>query len=298
MTSRARGPQPPILIIGMHRSGTSLLTRLLESLGLFVGWRLAANHEASWFNKHNSWLLASAGGRWDTPTAIDHLLADEAGVELALDYLRGRLASPLTLEFLGPRRYLRYRSLFSLTEPWGWKDPRTTITLPLWLALFPDARVLHLIRNGVDVAASLHRRQLQGRAEGKRNFERHRQARRLLAKNGWFGTSPRAASRSRAFQLWEEYLTYAERFTAGLDERLLETRYETLLQDPQQELDRILAFCDLEPEPGRLAAARNAIRPDRASSFRHEPVLMDLWQEVRTSPWMARHGYDHLPVSS
>ncbi|MEM7357105.1 MAG: sulfotransferase [Acidobacteriota bacterium] len=288
---------PPILIIGMHRSGTSLLARLLESLGLFVGWRLAANHEASYFNKHNSWLLSSAGGRWDTPRAIDHLLADEAGVDLALDYLEGRLTSPLTLEFLGARRYLRYRSLRSITEPWGWKDPRTTITLPLWLRLFPHAKVLHLVRNGVDVAASLHRRQLNGRQLGQRNLEHHRRLSQIVAKQGWFGTSPRVASRSAAFQLWEEYLEYAERFTADLGERLLLARYENLLRNPAAELRRIVTFCGLQPEPDRLNAAQETIDPERASPFRHEPELMDLWHDVRSSPWMERHGYDQVPAS-
>ncbi|MBW1793701.1 MAG: sulfotransferase [Deltaproteobacteria bacterium] len=41
---------------------------------------------------------------------------------------------------------------------WGWKDPRTTLTLPLWLKLFPKARIIHVIRNGIDSALSLWRR--------------------------------------------------------------------------------------------------------------------------------------------
>ncbi|MCS5697200.1 sulfotransferase [Desulfofundulus thermocisternus] len=34
--------RPPIIIIGMHRSGTNMLTRMLEELGLFVGERKKA----------------------------------------------------------------------------------------------------------------------------------------------------------------------------------------------------------------------------------------------------------------
>ena len=26
--------------------------------------------------------------------------------------------------------------------PWGWKDPRNSITLPLWLRLYPEAKII------------------------------------------------------------------------------------------------------------------------------------------------------------
>ncbi|MEM7585726.1 MAG: sulfotransferase [Acidobacteriota bacterium] len=288
--------RPPVIILGMHRSGTSLLARLLEKQGLFVGWKLAANHEASYFNKRNSWLLASAGGRWDTPAAFDHVLDDHAGLALATDYLRQGLSALPIVEFLGPRRYLSYRSLLAVREPWGWKDPRTTVTLPIWLALFPEARLVHMVRNGVDVAQSLTKRQGAGRELGRQNLERHPKLIQLLPKKGWFGTSPRAASRESAFQIWEEYLAYAERFTAGMGERLLELRYEELLASPQREMERLLDFCGLSPDPETLAASLSGIDADRAYSFRHDRELRELWQARRESPWMIRYGYDSVNV--
>ena len=44
------GGRPPIVIIGMHRSGTSIVTRMLEQLGLFVGKKKDMNHEALFFS--------------------------------------------------------------------------------------------------------------------------------------------------------------------------------------------------------------------------------------------------------
>ena len=41
------------------------------------------------------------------------------------------------------------RGYRSTRAPWGWKDPRNSITLPLWQAIYPDARVL-VIRKEVD----------------------------------------------------------------------------------------------------------------------------------------------------
>lgn len=285
---------PPILLIGMHRSGTSLLARMLEDLGMFMGWRLAANHEASFFNGLNAWLLSSAGGRWDTPLASDYLRADPVGRDLAVAYLRDRLAAPPALEFLGPGRYLRHGSLFGLQEPWGFKDPRTTVLLDLWLEVFPEAKVLHLVRNGVDVADSLVRRQRGGLELGRRHFEKYRRLFRWRAKQGWFGTSPRVLHLEEAFRLWEEYLELADRLTEGLGDALLEARYETLLANPSTEIERILAFCHLEPDPELLATTLQGVRTDRAFGFLQKEETRLFWQKVRGSRWMRHWGYESL----
>lgn len=48
---------PPVIIIGMHRSGTSLVARLLDVLGLFLGKYKDENHEARLFISINDWFL-------------------------------------------------------------------------------------------------------------------------------------------------------------------------------------------------------------------------------------------------
>jgi hypothetical protein len=270
---------------------------MLDDMGLFVGWKLAPNHEASFFNALNAWLLSSAGGRWDTPRPMEYLLADESGRSLALDYLRGRLSSLASIEYLGLGRYLRYRSLIQIQEPWGWKDPRTTVTLPLWLDVFPTARVIHVVRNGVDVADSLARRQESGLETGRRNFERYRRLLKFVPKRGWFGTSPRVLDRRQGFKLWEEYLDYAQKFTDGLGDRLREVRYEDILSRPREILPGVVALCDLDPGEAALDDAMRELRAERSYAFRRNPELVDFWQNARRSPWMERHGYDNLPES-
>jgi hypothetical protein len=279
----------------MHRSGTGLLTRMLDRMGLFVGWKLAPNHEASFFVKLNAWLLSSAGGRWDTPHAMDFVLADAPGRSLAIQYLRERLSSLPVLEYLGPWRYVGCRSLFRISEPWGWKDPRTTVTLPIWLEIFPAARVIHVVRNGVDVADSLYRRQMSGLEVGRRNYEKYRMLFRFVGKRGWFGTSPRLADRAQGFKLWEEYLGFACKFCGGLGGRYTEVRYEELLRRPREKLGEIARFCDLDPSEKVIETAIGDLRTDRSCAFRHVPELFDFWQTVRNSPWMLHHGYDALP---
>ena len=54
-------PTPPVIIIGMSRSGTNMLTRMLDSLGLFCGSALTGNHEAVFFRELNDWLFYPPG---------------------------------------------------------------------------------------------------------------------------------------------------------------------------------------------------------------------------------------------
>lgn len=284
---------PPVLLVGMHRSGTSLVARMLDDLGLFLGWRLGPDHEATYFNKLNEWLLGAVGGRWDTPEAVRYMRRDPQGMEHAACHLADRLAAPPVVEFLGPGRYLRRRSAFRLQEPWGFKDPRTSVTLDVWRRVFPQAKIVHIVRHGVDVAHSLARRQAEGQELGYRNFARHRRLFGWMGKRGWFGDAPRVAHLDGAFSLWEAYLEHLQPGLEDLDaEHWFELRYEALLADPATQLRRLAAFCGLPTDDAAVDSAVAGVRADRAFSYRRQPHLVEFWQGVRASPWMQRYGYD------
>lgn len=142
----------PIGIIGMHRSGTSLVARLLNVAGLFLGDE-SALLPASEFNEAGHWehisfidinerLLSAFGGDWSDPPLLP------AGW-LQLDEVRLLLAE--ASEFVA--------ETFSAYQPWGWKDPRTTLVLPFWHELLPDTRWIICVRNPLDVVDSLRRRE-------------------------------------------------------------------------------------------------------------------------------------------
>ena len=81
--------QSPIIIIGMSRSGTSMLTRMLGSLGLFCGSKLTNNHEAVFFRELNDWLLTQCSGGLENPGTMQNLLQDSEARALSMENLSG-----------------------------------------------------------------------------------------------------------------------------------------------------------------------------------------------------------------
>ncbi len=264
----------PVIVIGMHRSGTSLVTRVLEQLGLFMGWRKENNDEAWFFHRLNIWLLAQAGGSWECPGAIRHVL-DAPDVRATVrDYLGLMMRSPRAASYMGIGRYLRRRSITAMDGVWGWKDPRNTFTLPLWLDLFPEARVINVVRHGVDVAESLRKRHEWGYARLEARYRLLRPLMRLWMRQTPLVPSGRCKQLDGGFSLWEEYMDQARQHVTSLGVRALEIKYEDFLAAPEQPLRALCALCGLQPDEARLAAALRGIKPERAFAYRQHPALV------------------------
>lgn len=267
--------QRPVIVIGMHRSGTTMLTKMLEELGVFLGWKKQGDHESTFFLSLNDWLLEQCLCGWDNPGPFEYLLKDKPMREAALDYLRLSLDSPRSLSFLGPSRYLKARSPLRLEEPWGFKDPRSTFTLPLWLEIFPDARLIHVSRHGVDVAASLTARHEKIVAARRARFDRKRWLYRLRARRSRITTSARCAALADGFSLWEEYLDESRRQVEGYAGQSLDVRYEDFLANPTEGLARAAKFCGLEVSDARIAEVAGDAQLDRAFAYRRSPALLE-----------------------
>ncbi|MCC5859275.1 MAG: sulfotransferase [Ectothiorhodospiraceae bacterium] len=285
-------PIAPVIIIGMHRAGTSMLTRTLQGFGFYMGRGTTRNEECPYTNALNAWVFAQASATWERPEGVDSLLADPELVGLVADYLSGVVDGPSSLRYLGFRRWLWYRSMHRIAEPWGWKDPRNSYTLPLWLRVFPRARVLHILRHGVDVAESLRVRRARAAAAAAARYRRRRgfYVNSLFApKRSGFAHSPRCADPDAGLALWEAYTARAHAHVLAAGERGMELRYEDLLQAPQHHLERIAAFCGLDVSQAEIA--RNAGRFDasRAYAFSSDPRLVALAR--RHGQRLARFGY-------
>lgn len=133
-----------LVITGMHRSGTSLVSNLLQSAGVHVGDNLIAAN------------VANPRGYFE----------DVGFYEFHEHLLHERGQSYLYAAFDGafeavPEETARARQLIaerSTQRLWGWKDPRTSLFLDFWHELLPQARFLFVYRHPIDVLLSLLRR--------------------------------------------------------------------------------------------------------------------------------------------
>ena len=202
----------PIAITGMHRSGTSMITRALHDSGLHLIGTGAEdlidaaedNPEGFWENKAivacNDDLLEATGGSWDNPPDLPPLAVDDPRVTQIAE------AGTAALAALGEH------------EHWGFKDPRTCLTAAYWLDLQPDLRFIVCVRHPLEVALSLKRRNQN--------------------------------SYSLGLALWERY--YATVLDVLPPDRRIVTHYDTFFVDPEGEIARLCAFAGLTPAPHRV----------------------------------------------
>jgi len=275
----------PIVVIGMHRSGTRLVVDVLDKLGVFMGADRQADSESVTFMLLNEDLLHQCGAFWSEPMAAHFLLAQaQAQEQLAASALEA-LASQLD-RYAGPTRW--HRSAAEL-PPFGWKDPRNTFTLPVWKRVFPNLRAVHVVRHGVDVAASLARRHSQAlrAATGEAippalTVIRDHALGILSSRRGW--------TLAEALTMWEQYVEKGREECAALGERAFEVRYETLVTQPERVVPALAEFCRV-PVPGaaQIAALLEGLERSRAFAFRRDPELVE--QAVAARQVLARHGY-------
>jgi Sulfotransferase family len=271
-----------------------MLCRMLEGLGLFVGQHIDENHEAVYFSRINQAIFARVNAAWDHPQGVREFLKCDDAVELTAGALAADLESHRIAQFLGWRKWLTCRSIQHFDFPWGWKDPRTIFTLPLWLRLFPQARIVYIVRHGLHVAHSLMVREQQMLSRRQAKFVAQmaqlRQRSHLL-RAGYKG-SARCLTITGGFALWEEYLAAAEQTLGEVSNPRILFRYEDLLADPRRHLSELVEFCELGQRSSEEIAhvAENA-DCSRSRQFPADPALSSFFERVTGNPWLARFGY-------
>ena len=251
-----RRRQGPILIAGMHRSGTSLLGLILKQMGLDLGSQLLRAdqqnpdgymEDAGLVELQRSLLQKTCRTQtgwpdwgWEGSSGIHSEL--ETGHEWLIQakaYLQQR------------RRNDRY---------WGWKDPRNTLLLDLWLSLDSGLRVIGIFRHPWEIIDALQRVQPPI----------------FLANPGW------------ALKIWTQYNQAFLRFAEQHPERCILVSSEALRDDPAQ-LPPILdsrwgwfSASAIRCPPEKL---RSLIRPDRLQQRALNDPLIALHQHCSPEAW-------------
>ena len=272
----------PVIIIGMHRSGTTMITRHLQSMGVFMGVWLDVNDESKYFQKLNNWLLTQTGGSWIYPHSFKDLLNSTDSLPLVKDYLHQVADSPQSILYLGLRRYLETRGIYNQNSPWGWKDPRNTFTLPLWLQLFPGAQVIHVFRHGVDVAQSLRVRRTKLLHRAQIRYFQNRWINNLIPRRKGFADSERCSTLSGGFTLWQEYTAQGLELVHSIDSPTLSIKYEDYLQSPEEHLIKLAQFINRPVSNHMVKKLISGIRADRCYAFRRDPELLEFAQQNET----------------
>ena len=258
------------IVIGAPRSGTTLLRFMLDAHP-----SLAIPPETGFLPAIGALPPDMAGARAaidtvttfppDAPAWPDYGI-DTAAFRAAEDVLSAATPADIARAF-----YRHYAARFGKTR-WGDKTPTYCHHVAAVGALLPEARFVHIVRDGRDVAESI----------------------RPL----WF--SPGESVEARA-AFWRDCVQAARAQATQVRGRYLEVRYEDLVEAPEPVLRTVSQFVDLSFDPAmleyhrgvpaRLLEHRDRVRDDGALVVSHETRLRQLAltreppQRARAAAW-------------
>jgi hypothetical protein len=162
---QATSPGRSVLVLGMHRSGTSVVTRVINLLG------------PSLCREQDLYLAPdNPTGHWESVSLVafnERLLGAFGGVPAAP-------AAPEPGWEKHPAAVALYQEglqVFKRAYPgpvWVWKDPRTCLTLPFWRRVLPEPMAAVFVhREPLQVARSMQRRDGFGKAHCIAQWERY-----------------------------------------------------------------------------------------------------------------------------
>jgi len=277
--------ETPFVVIGMHRSGTSLVSRILDKSGIMMGKDLQTDHESKFFIQLNKWIYQNAGADWARPKALEELIDYAPARKQVEEYLRIRIASSSSKKFSG--RNLK-NGLFDMDSKWGWKDPRNGPSLPIWKDIWPEMKIIHVVRHGVDVAASLHSRSLKNWAEDEGRFKKWTKMYKWRSSKSPIRKGQRAATLTHALEFWAEQMDVEKKVIQSY-ENVLEIRYEDLLTSPAVVLKDIWNYIGKETDEKLLREIETMVDYSRAFAYKQNEELSVFAQENKSI--LERFGY-------
>lgn len=213
-------------IIGIARSGTSILGELLAS----------HRHVSYVFEAHHVWELGGVG------SGESHRLTEEHATPRVKQEIRDWFA----------RQGAQGRVLLE-------KNPRNTLRVPYVRAIFPDAKFIHIIRDGRDVACSM----VPGCGGDDWGHLKPPSWKRFFSEN---------AGAVRCALAWTESMHIALQDLGAAPH--LQVRYEDLVREPVEEAHRLCDYLELDMDPAMLDFTRK-IQDTTAGS--HQAAKQSMW---------------------
>lgn len=241
----------PLVVLGMHRSGTSALTRLLNLLGADLGNDLlpinSSNERGYWEHSElvglNDKILNDLYYSWDETYLLQNVFWYNRRVESHCEQIKEVL-----------------KREFTKSKLWLIKDPRISVLLPIWLKIFNELEVrprfIFIMRHPAEVVPSLTKRERM--------------------------------SDEKAYLLWYHYNVMAERFSRDFDRVFIS--YDDLLKDWRAVADRISSGLSID-WPCKAKSVENEIDQFLSADLRHfsannqsnfpcPKIIVDLYNEL------------------
>ena len=262
-TNRIMRTYSPVIIIGMKESGADDVAKILEFSGLFMGHTKNINSESVFFHDTNACVLRKFSSGRENPLPVVMKLLDLKIRQKFVEYAEELLSSTSVVSFLGWPKYFVYRSPKQLNLPWGWYDSISMITLPIWLDIFPNAKIIYVYRNQVDVIRLITTKRAKRISELK------------ASRDKWFKfiywyylltkyvpdkslVEMRCSSPEEAQSLWKEYNSIPLAYSQYLDsKKFMQLSYDEFVKFGEHGLREIIDFCQLEYNEYNLKGAVN-----------------------------------------
>jgi glycosyltransferase involved in cell wall biosynthesis len=233
-------PQRLIVVLGMHRSGTSAITRSLQVMGVELGDRLMSATamegnakgflEDLDFNALNNEILNALGSNWHALSPIEsgdvEILRKKGYFFRAVELLRQKIINlPI----------------------FGFKDPRVAKLLPFWKGVFShcqfEVSYLLVVRHPLSVTKSLAKRD---------GFEAE-----------------------QSYLMWLDHVITSLIWSIGYRRVLVD--YDYLMKSPGHELSRIAKGLGLEIDPTKLESYKAEFLDEglRHTAYRPNDLLLD-----------------------
>jgi hypothetical protein len=273
LAQRVAALPPPVVIFNKSHSGSRFLAGLAQDQGIFMGAQLNESLDAIPFLP-----LVEHVVRTEYP-AFHILRRAQQWPGEVLDLI----AVALDAHLVG------YRS----GQPWGWKLCETVYILPLVAAIFPEARFVHLIRDGRDVA-----------------FSDHVAPELPFWRKVYFGTDAIVSWRGMPLdhaaylrtsylynaQHWQESVRLGRNYGAMLGPAYLELSYENLCRRPADVGREFMSFLGYRVDDAALAVTARAAKTATVGKYVGQPRQRLRRVQRLIEPTLVAFGYHCQPL--